>query len=64
MTTTNSNANESKKQTVNDPNKFLVKKLNINEEFKCRAEELYNIFTDINASLNFSFKTKDNQNHN
>lgn len=37
------------KKTETNGTKHLLKKLTLNEEFKCRVEELYNIFTDINV---------------
>lgn len=36
--------------TTKAPVKIETKKLTLNEEFKCRADELYRIFTDINVS--------------
>ncbi len=36
-------------QLINEGIKIPCKKLMLEENFKCRAEELYNVFTDINV---------------
>ena len=37
-------------------NKISTKKLIMNEEFKCRARELYQVFVDPNVTFQDSFK--------
>lgn len=49
VTTTNGTKNDQ----VNSSAKITTKKLILNEEFKCRADELYRTFVDINVGLNF-----------
>jgi len=34
---------------INDSVKIETRKLSMKEEFKCRANELYNVFTDVNV---------------
>ncbi len=36
---------------INESVKIDTKKLTMKEEFKCRASELYNVFTDINVNF-------------
>lgn len=37
-------------QSINSQIKIQTKKLQMAEEFKCRANEIYNVFTDINVN--------------
>lgn len=41
-------------QPINDQVKIQTKKLQMKEEFKCRANEIYNVFTDINMVRAFT----------
>jgi len=43
-----------KKAEANGASKLAVKKLVLNEEFKCRVEELYNTFVDVNMVRAFT----------
>jgi len=43
---------------INDSVKIETKKLSMKEEFKCRASELYNVFTDINVKEIFFYFEK------
>ena len=46
---------------INESIKIVTKKLTMNEEFKCRAEELYEVFTDVAVSscaLTIGFKSR------
>jgi activator of HSP90 ATPase len=42
-----------KKAEANGASELAVKKLVLNEEFKCRVEELYNTFVDVNVSVEY-----------
>jgi activator of HSP90 ATPase len=53
ITSTTQQTNASKQQATNGL-KIETKTLKLVEEFKCRVNELYNCFTDINVSLSLS----------
>jgi len=52
------NSDFSKDSSINGSAKIQTKKLTMNEEFKCRANELYNVFTDINMVKAFTQSSK------
>lgn len=50
---TNASSGKNGHSQINESVKIETKKLTMKEEFKCRASELYNVFTDINVSKIF-----------
>lgn len=46
--------NGGNKNKSNEPTKLETKKLTMKEEFKCRAAELYNVFTDVDLVKAFT----------
>lgn len=54
---TSKTTDAAKSQEINGSAKIITKKLTINEEFKCRAHELYQAFTNLDVIEAFSKNT-------